>query len=180
MTTLSLPALPAPLAESGIALRAQTPDDAEFLTALYFAARWHVLEPLGWPAPARRHFLAQQLRMQTLHYATHYPGATQAIVEAGGAPAGRLCLCLLPRGDLRAGDLRIIDIALMPAHRGRGLGGALIRAIQTQATGLEARQVSLHVEQTSPAVRLYRRLGFTIREEHGPDYLMVWPPAATP
>lgn len=79
----------------------------------------------------------------------------------GGAPAG---FCLLSR-ERRGGAayVEVFFLALRPALRGRGLGGALLRAAlaraRTQWGPLEAR---LHVVEGNPAARLYERAGFAV------------------
>lgn len=65
-----------------------------------------------------------------------------------------------------------LSIALLPEHRQRGLGSHLISAMLEQArTRYDA--VSLSVVQTSPAVRLYQRLGFRVEGEVLGSYIMV-------
>ena len=53
----------------------------------------------------------------------------------------------------------MIDIALLPDHRGRGIGARLLRDVLHEATaaGLPVR---LSVERSNPARSLYERLGF--------------------
>jgi len=82
-----------------------------------------------------------------------------------GVPAGRLYV------DRWPGETRIVDIALLPECRGRGVGRELIERIQA-----EGRDVTIHVERFNPAQRLYARLGF-VPEEAGPVYLLMrWTP----
>ena len=66
-----------------------------------------------------------------------------------------------------------MDIALVPERRGRGIGGALIRDVMTEA-GRSGRFVSLHVEPENPARHLYVRLGFVDVEQVGVYLLMHW------
>jgi ribosomal protein S18 acetylase RimI-like enzyme len=49
--------------------------------------------------------------------------------------------------------------ALVPAWRGRGVGGALMRELFVQATGRFA-AITLSVRAQNPALRFYERLGF--------------------
>ena len=68
----------------------------------------------------------------------------------------------------------LIDISLIEAVRGAGLGGALIRAVMDEA-GASGRRVSLHVDAGSPARRLYERLGFQAAgADSGPYVHMLW------
>lgn len=152
-------------------LRPQTPDDAPFLAGLYLSVRWEELAASGWPDEAKRAFLLDQFRLQTVHYAKAYYDAEFSIVEENGEPVGRLYLF---RGER---DLRIVDISLLPQARGRGLGTALIQAVFEEARGA-GKTVSIHVETFNPARNLYRRLGFKDIEARGPYWLMEWSPAA--
>jgi ribosomal protein S18 acetylase RimI-like enzyme len=66
-----------------------------------------------------------------------------------------------------------MDIALLPPFRGQGIGAGLLRPLL--AEGADAgRSVSIHVEQSNPAMSLYRRLGFVPVGEHGVYILMRW------
>jgi ribosomal protein S18 acetylase RimI-like enzyme len=75
-------------------------------------------------------------------------------------PAGRL---YLNRGD---SEIRIVDIALLPEHRGKGVGSALLRDLLAEADA-HGKRVTIHVERMNPALRLYERLGFSVAEDKG-------------
>lgn len=169
-----LPTASQRLASLGVSLRASQPDDASFLRDVYVAYRWEETEASGWPQAARLAFLHDQHRMQDLHYRKHYDGAAFAVIEAGGERAGRLYL------QRSSSDLRIVDIALMPAFRNRGFGGALLEAVQDLGRTLGVATVSIHVEQSNPAQHLYERLGFRKIEVRGIYHLLEWTPAQEP
>jgi ribosomal protein S18 acetylase RimI-like enzyme len=78
-----------------------------------------------------------------------------------GEPARRL---YLHRGDT---EIRIVDIALLPEHRGKGVGTTLLRDVIA-----EGKRVTIHVERMNPALRLYERLGFEVAEDKG-VYLLL-------
>lgn len=157
-------------------LREETDADAAFVVALYTDMRWEELRQAQWPEAAVRDFLAQQCRLQAEHYRLHYPGAELLLIEraagASATPVGRVYL--------RAGsdEVRLMDIALLAAECGNGIGTALVAALQREAARREQR-VTLHVEPGNPAQRLYRRLGFTLIENRGVYDFLGWPaPAA--
>lgn len=174
MTHLSAPrlALSAELTARDIALRPQTETDVDFLRSLYIVNRWpEVAQLVDWTDEQRLAFLADQFRLQHLHYTTHYADAEFTIVEWEGQPIGRL-------GVFRnSKDLRIVDIVLRPEIRSHGVGRHLIESVFAEARQTN-RTVSIHVEVFNPARRLYDRLGFRQVEETGPYLLMVWSPAA--
>lgn len=153
----------------GLGLRPETPEDAPFLAALFASVRGPEFAGNGWPDEIRDAFLAQQFRFQLAHYARYYAGAAFLIVERQGAPVGRF---YLHRG---ATDHRIVDISLLPEARNQGLGGALLDIACAEADRL-GRAVSLHVEKSNPAQRLYARRGFIRVGESGPHWHMIRAP----
>lgn len=152
-----------------VSLRPVGPADEPFLLLVYASTRADELALTDWTDEQKAAFVRHQFDAQAHHYRQHYPGATFDVVLVDGEPAGRLYVDRWPE------ETRIVDIALLPEWRGRGVGRELIERIQA-----EGREVSIHVERFNPAQRLYARLGF-VAEEAGPVYvLMRWtPPAAS-
>lgn len=165
--------LPRALAGRDVSLRPEADADRPFLARLFASTRWDELAPTGWADTQKQAFLEQQWMLQDRHYRQQYAGADRSIVMAADEPAGRLCLLKLPD------ELRLVDIALLPQHRGQGIGTALIDAVCRQAQA-DRLPVSLHVAVTNPAGRLYARLGFRASgTADGVYYRMEWrPPVA--
>lgn len=154
-----------------VTLRPITPEDDAFLLGLYASTRAEELAPVPWTEAQKQAFLRTQFDAQTRHYATHYEDrSTFELVLVEGAPAGRL---IVHRGER---DVRIVDIALMPAFRGRGVGTQLLQPLLDDAQA-QGKSVSIHVEYNNPALRLYTRLGFVKVGEHGISWLMQRAPA---
>jgi ribosomal protein S18 acetylase RimI-like enzyme len=149
------------------ALRPATEADRGFLLELYGSTREPELAQVAWAEGAKQAFLEQQFSLQDSHYRANYPGATLEVIEVEGRPAGRL---YVQRGD---GGIRVMDIAVAPAYRGRGVGTRLLRELMEEAEST-GRPLSAHVEMQNPALRLYERLGFVPIEEHGAYLLMEW------
>ena len=160
-------------AASGLVLRPETEADIPFTTLLYASTRDEELAPAPWPQAAKAAFLAQQHDAQRRHYRIHYPDALWMIVERAGRPIGRLYLERWPSQH------RIIDIALLPQARGKGFGTALLNDVIEEAFA-NGKSVSIHVEKTNPAMRLYRRLGFATAEDKGVYDLMLRTAATAP
>lgn len=148
-----------------VELRDVVPADRPFLRAVYGSTRWEELEPTGWSDADKNAFLDQQFAAQDAHYTSNYDGATFSVVVVDGFPAGRLYVARWPE------EIRIVDIALLPAVRGRGIGTSLLRELIDEAAAA-GKRVSIHVERENPALRLYERLGFARVEERGPYYLL--------
>lgn len=149
-------------------------DDHPFLRALYASTRQDEMALSGWAPEQVEAFLTMQFELQHAHYQRHYADADFLVVEREGVPVGRLYVARWER------EIRIVDIALVPEARGRGLGSRLMRELMAEAAeaGLPLR---IHVEKFNPALRLYRRLGFTAIQDKGVYLFMEWrPDAAAP
>lgn len=151
-------------------LRPALPDDEPFLFDLYASTREDV-RSWGLPPAQAEAMLRMQHQARARSYRMEFPGAEDQIVLVDGAPAGRLCV------DRTGAALRLVDVALLPRHRGRGLGGRLVEAVLEEARA-GRRAVELHVLEGNPAARLYRRLGFAFVEPGGesPYRRMRWEP----
>lgn len=152
-----------------ISFRTETEDDLEFLCRLYMSTREEELRPVPWPVEQKIAFLVQQFEAQRSHYYGNYDKAEFLVILENDVPIGRLYLHRRPE------DLRIVDIALMPEHRRRGIGGMLLRELIERSRG-EGLTVSIHVEFNNPAMHLYERLGFRQIESSGVYHLMEWRP----
>ncbi|HEX8066618.1 MAG TPA: GNAT family N-acetyltransferase [Thermoleophilaceae bacterium] len=114
--------------------------------------------------------MEQQFSAQDQHYKDNYRDTAYDVILVGGEPAGRLYV-----GRWRE-EIRIVDIALLPAFRGRGAGTALLRDLMAEADAA-GKPLTIHVERENPARRLYERLGFAEAGEHGVYVLMRREPA---
>jgi ribosomal protein S18 acetylase RimI-like enzyme len=152
---------------SRVACRAVAAGDDELLYRIYASTRSEELAPVPWTEAQKEAFLRMQFRAQSLDYAANYPGAAFLVILVDGVAAGRLYV------DRRGDELRIVDIALLPEHRGSGIGGALLRELLEEAAAT-GKPVRIHVEHMNPALRLYERLGFRRIGEFGIYLLMEW------
>ena len=146
-------------------LRPAGPDDRDFLLRVYASTREEELRLVDWSDEQKAAFVEQQFEAQDAYYREHYHPATFDVIEDGGEPIGRLYVARWED------EIRIMDIALLPEHRGHGIGTALLRALLDEAAEAGQR-LSIHVELNNPARRLYERLGFAPVEERGVYVLM--------
>ena len=112
-------------------------------------------------------FCRMQFAAQSADYQRNYPDASFQVIERNGVAAGRL---LVLRSDEK---IHVIDIALLPEHRGAGIGTKLLRELQEEAKAA-GKPLTIHVERFNPALRLYQRLGFHMVEEQEVYFLMQW------
>ena len=152
-----------------IALRPATAADRDFLGEVYASTRREELAEVPWPDEAKAAFLRQQFEAQDAYYREQYPEAARHVILADGAPAGRLYVARL------AGEIRVVEIALLPLYRGQGVGGRFMEDVLREARERRL-PVRLHVERFSRARGLYRRLGFRDVGENGVYVLMQWWP----
>ena len=110
-----------------------------------------------------------QFTAQDPEYRRANPHGSFDVIEVDGEAAGRLYV------DRRPGDLRIVDIAVLPPFRNRGIGRRLVEQVQREAAARGA-IVSIHVEAHNRAAALYERLGFVLAEELGVYRRMEWTP----
>ena len=98
----------------GVELRPWRPTDREFLVGLYATTRAEELEASGWPPAQRDAFARAPFDLQEHHYERQYPLAERSLIMVGPQRAGRLII------DRRDDEIRVVDISLLPEHRGRG------------------------------------------------------------
>lgn len=155
---------------AGMILRPETEADLEFLRQLYASTRADEMALLDWTEAQKDAFLNMQFNAQRSYYREHYRETRFDVIERDGEAIGRLYVARWPD------DIRVVDIALVPAHRGQGLGGALMRALLEEAAAA-GKSVSIHVEVYNPALRFYERLGFQAKgDDKGVYRLMEWRP----
>jgi ribosomal protein S18 acetylase RimI-like enzyme len=146
-------------------LRQAVPEDRDFLLRVYASTRADEMLLVDWNDEQKDAFLRMQFEAQDAYYRENYGSATFDVIEVDGEPGGRLYVARW------ADEIRIIDIALLPEHRGVGIGTALLSALLDEAAEA-GKRLSIHVEVNNPARRLYERLGFVEVEEQGVYLLM--------
>jgi ribosomal protein S18 acetylase RimI-like enzyme len=138
------------LAQS-ITLRPVTADDETFLLKLFSTTReeFRFLNSTELEALVRMQFT---LRHQ--QYRNGYPNGEDNLIINDGQPIGRIFI------DEGEDELTLIDIALLPEYRNRGIGKLLLDQLLARAAAAK-KTVRLHVFNSNPARRLYERLGFS-------------------
>lgn len=153
-----------------ITLRPAEPSDDTFLFRVYASTRSGELAPLPWTNEQKESFLKMQFDAQNLYYRENYPDASFDIILADGKPIGRLYVARWPE------EIRIMDIALLPTHRGGGIGTKLLRHLVSESEEV-GKPLTIHVERFNPALGLYERLGFRVVADKGVYLLMKRPPS---
>ena len=154
-------------------VRPGRPEDLPFLREmLYAAACWDPSRP----QPSFDEALADPRNSRYLD-GWGRPGDMAVVAEDAeqrplGAAWYRLFDPALPGYAFVDASVPELTIGVLSEYRGRGIGGALIRALleAARAAGLPA--LSLSVERTNPAVGLYERVGFRRVGEEGGSWTM--------
>lgn len=141
--------------------------DEAFFAELYRSTRPDLLALLADPRYIDA-MVAMQQQMQVASYRSGYPDARYEVLELEGAPAGRLVTAPV------AGAVRVVDIAVIPWARGRGVAGEALRRVQRQAAQ-GGQDVTLAVRKDNAgARRLYTVLGFTLDTEDAATLQLRW------
>jgi ribosomal protein S18 acetylase RimI-like enzyme len=152
--------------DPAITLRLVGPADEEFLFQLYASTRADKLAPLGWSPAQQTTFLRQQFDAQRRDYQARFPAAGHQLILVADRPAGRIWVA---RADA---EIRLVDLALLPAAQGGGVGTQLLRSLIDEATQT-SRPLRLSVlKNNHRAARLYERLGFAVIGDT-PTYLQM-------
>ena len=126
---------------------------------------------------SQRTLLEHEFNSRQRSYPIDFPGVGFFLLYLHTFPAGRLYVQIAPR------VVFIVDLVLLPAHRGSGHGTALLVELIAWAH-LRGLPVRLHVEKRNTrAAALYERLGFRVIEELAQHRLMehaVPPPEPEP
>ena len=152
-------------------LRPVQPADHELLLAIYASTRTDEMALVDWTTEQKESFLRMQFEAQTRYYIENYSGAEFQVILHDDQPVGRLYI------HHKVEEIRIMDIALLPDHRGHGIGSTLLNEILKKGEAANL-PVSIHVERMNPALRLYERLGFRLREDKGVYLLLEKKPLA--
>jgi ribosomal protein S18 acetylase RimI-like enzyme len=137
------------------------------LARLYATTRSEEMKLVPWDEAQKAAFLRMQFDLQSRHYQEHYSDSAFLIIELDGTPIGRMYV------RRSAEEIQLIDIALLPEHRGAGIGGDILKDLLAEGAK-SGKPVRIHVAHQNPALRLYQRLGFRICEDKGLHYLMEW------
>lgn len=150
-----------------ITFRTITPLDQPFLYTLYASTRAEEVAQTGWSGFEQENFLRQQFSAQHQFYSEQFTSAEFLIIETDTRPIGRIYI------DRRPDEIRLIDIALIPDMRGKGIGTRLLKDLLAEAEKAD-KPVRIHVERFNPAMHLYERLGFKKIGDTGVYFLMEW------
>lgn len=126
--------------------------DAADVVALLDA---YARDPMGGGSP-----LADDVKARLAGDLTANPHAFSLLARLDGRAVG-LANCFMGYSTFAAAPLvNIHDLAVLPSYRDKGIGRALMTAVETEALKRGACKVTLEVLSGNPAKRLYAALGY--------------------
>ena len=154
-------------------IRPATRDDVRFLKdMLYEAARWNP----DWPREPIEEVLADPMLVR-YHEGWGRTGDGGVIAELEGEPVGAAWYRLFTQDSPGYGfvDEKIpeLSIAVVPLHRRKGIGEALLRSCMVQAREEGFQALSLSVAAHNRSRMMYQRAGFEKLQESGDSWTMV-------
>jgi ribosomal protein S18 acetylase RimI-like enzyme len=153
------------IAKDGIFLRQADAADASFLRQLFEQVRTAQFTATGLSGPIVGQIMEQQFRSQAAGYTVQFPDAVSLIVTRDGGAIGRLLL------DCTHERWHVIDVVLLPADCGRGLGSEIFAALEASARERGIAALTLMVLSTNLAAhRFYLRRGFVETGQAGPAH----------
>ena len=148
-------------------LRPAEPADETFLETVYAETRRGELAIMNWSRQQENDFFKMQFRLQNQAYKMQFPDADYLVVELNKVPVG---VIIVERG----GEIRLVNIALLPEFRSQGIGTFLLKQLQAEAKTAN-KPLTLHVLKTNDrAVSLYKRRGLAIIDNDEMYLAMRW------
>lgn len=153
-----------------LTLRPETPADLLFRFDLFCKSRAPEWSQVALPDDVRAQIMHHQFDAQTRSYASQFSKARFDIVELDGRPIGRIIV------DYGPDEFHLVDQAIMPEHRNRGIGTAIMTDLIANARAAGLPITLMVADDNDPSKRLYDRLGFVTTKTE-PVYLaMAWRP----
>ncbi|WP_448208308.1 GNAT family N-acetyltransferase [Azospirillum sp. sgz302134] len=153
----------------GLSARLPRPEDEDFLRNLFITARpWLAM------ASTDQNFLRilyqQQIDATLAGLKASFPDFTDVVIERNGERVGRMIVAL---GEE---SWRLVEIAVVPELRGKGIGAKAFRALQ-EAVARAGVYLTGSVLMTEVRnLVLYQRLGCVFVAERPPVIEMEWRP----
>lgn len=126
-------------------------------------ARWGL-------SPEQLEALVQhQSAAQWLHYQSHYPASVHSLICVGDTAVGRVWL------DQGEDALRLLDLTVLSAWRGRGIGGRILDGLKADARR-SGRSIGIWLSDSEDKTWWARR-GFEPQEQRDFHQRWDWTPA---
>lgn len=133
--------------------------DPSHTRAILKVTQAYARDPMGLNQP-----LPEEVSEKLIEKMKEFPCTLSIIAYFDGEPAG-VANCFYGFSTFNAARLiNIHDLAVNPSYRGRGIGEALLAAVEKKARETDCCKVTLEVREDNRARKLYERFGFEYGE----------------
>lgn len=153
-----------------VILRPAVAEDQGFLLRVYAESHAEDVAHLDWDDSEKQAFLRMKFKAQDHFYHRNFPKADYSIVLLDDTPIGRLYI-----DRTNKAEFHLLNIALLPEYRGRGVGSELLQRLINEARDKKTR-IRINIEQANRARKLYERFGFKTLHHRGIYDYMEWSP----
>ena len=154
---------------NGIMIRKLFPEEAYLLRDFLYEA---IFIPEGVEPPARDIVERPELRIYYDDFGTG-PADHCLVAEAAGRVVGAAWVRIMNDYGHVDDETPSFAISLIPEYRGRGIGTGLMKEMLTLLKDCGFKQASLAVQKANYAVRMYKDVGFKIKDENDEEFIMV-------
>lgn len=161
MQSLNLPA--------GLHIRASIAADKPFIATLYKSVRSD-LDLVDASLEFIEALKEQQFQAQTDGYGEKFPNAMYFIIEYHHEKVGRAVI------DFGHNEIRLVDLALLPAAQGKGIGKAIVQSFMACADQVYTPMSLTVLSHNIAAKALYLKLGFIVESIEPPYEFMIYYP----
>ncbi len=154
---------------NGIMIRKLFPEEAYLLRDFLYEA---IFIPEGVEPPARDIVERPELRIYYDDFGTG-PADHCLVAEAAGRVVGAAWTRIMNDYGHVDDETPSFAISLIPEYRGRGIGTGLMKEMLTLLKDCGFKQASLAVQKANYAVRMYKDVGFKIKDENDEEFIMV-------
>jgi ribosomal protein S18 acetylase RimI-like enzyme len=154
---------------SDVSVRKITPDDYPLLDDFLYHA---IFVPTGTEAPLRDVIYNPDVYLYIDGFGSK-PGDCGVVAEADGQIIGAAWERIIPAYGHIDDYTPELAISVLPEHRGKAVGTALVTHLFKLLREQGYQRTSLAVQKENAAVRFYQRLGYKTVRESGEEYIMV-------
>lgn len=124
--------------------------------AILFMTDEYAKDPMGLGRP-----LPKNIREHLIEEMKAHPGFFSLIAFFDDKPAG-IANCIYSFSTFNAAKvINVHDLAVLKNYRSKGIGEALLAAVEKQAAETSCCKITLEVREDNRAKNLYERMGFT-------------------
>ena len=149
-------------------LRPVRPRDDEFLFQVFSTTRAREMALVDWSDAAKERFLRQQYQAQRSDYEARDPGSVHSVVLRNLQRIGRIWVARRP------GEVRLLDLAILPRWQGQGIEEALVEDLKDDARERRLPLRACALKEVPQERLFFEALGFCCAGEIGIRDVMEW------